>query len=57
MQAIHRRGGLGIVQDPGEAVASGMPASALEQGHPSHSVPVAMIGPLLNRLVQRRTGR
>ena len=54
MQAIHHCGGLGIVQDPGDAAVPGMPESALDQDHPSHSVPVAQIGPLLNRLVQGR---
>ena len=40
-------GGVAIVQDPKEAIAPGMPESALRNVKVDHCVPLAEIGPLL----------
>lgn len=50
--AIKRRGGATLVQDPEEAVAPGMPASALEYVQVDHCVPLQQIAPLLSRLAR-----
>jgi len=49
--AVHRRGGLGVVQDPQDAGYDGMPLSALRGDSPAHVVPVAEMGALLDGLV------
>jgi two-component system chemotaxis response regulator CheB len=49
--AVRTRGGLGVVQDPDEALQPGMPASAIEAAAPEHVLPVADIPALLARLV------
>lgn len=52
MVAVHRRGGLGVVQDPEDADYSGMPLSAMAADSPAHVVPVGKMGALLDRLVR-----
>ena len=48
--AIKAQGGLAVVQDPEDALVSGMPRSALEYVTVDHSAKAAEIGPLLTRL-------
>jgi two-component system, chemotaxis family, protein-glutamate methylesterase/glutaminase len=50
LQAIKRCGGTALVQDPREAFAPSMPASALRHVATDHCVPLAEMGPLLGRL-------
>lgn len=50
MRAVKQRGGIGVVQDPREALYSGMPKSAMENSRVDHSLPLAEIAPLLVRL-------
>lgn len=50
LQAIRRRGGLAIVQDPLDAQASAMPQAAIETAGADHVVPLGDIAPLLNQL-------
>jgi len=47
---IRSRGGLGVVQDPAEALHSGMPRSAIEGAGAEHVVPVADMPALLTQL-------
>ncbi len=47
---IARRGGTTIVQDPADAERPEMPRAALEAMQPDHVVPLAEVGPLLDRL-------
>ena len=47
---IKQLGGMAIVQDPDDALFPGMPLSALAAVAPDHTVPLAEIGPLLQRL-------
>jgi two-component system chemotaxis response regulator CheB len=51
--AVKRAGGTVIVQDPRDAVASGMPESALAATTPDHVVPAGEIAGLLVRLAQQ----
>ena len=51
LAAIKQRGGLAVVQDPREALFSGMPQSALDNVEVDHCLPIAEIAPLLARLV------
>ena len=53
LQAIKNAGGLAIVQDPDDARVAGMPGSALERVPIDYCAPVAEIGPLLCRLIDR----
>jgi two-component system chemotaxis response regulator CheB len=48
LYAIKARGGVAIVQDPHDALVSGMPRSALEYVTVDHVLPAADIGSLLN---------
>ncbi|AWB09141.1 chemotaxis protein CheB (plasmid) [Azospirillum humicireducens] len=50
LRAIHRCGGIGIVQDPSEAEWPGMPRSAIERGEPDHVVALDAMPELLVRL-------
>jgi Chemotaxis response regulator containing a CheY-like receiver domain and a methylesterase domain len=50
--AVRAHGGIGIVQNPAEAVASVMPAAAIERAGADHIVPLAAIAPLLQQLVE-----
>ncbi|MHC8386614.1 chemotaxis protein CheB [Pseudomonas sp. MDT2-39-1] len=47
---VKRRGGLTIVQDPGEAQVATMPRAALALHHPDHILPIRGIGRLLVEL-------
>ena len=49
---IKARGGITIVQDPGDAQFSSMPSSALEDVRVDYKVEIANLGDLLTRLVQ-----
>jgi two-component system chemotaxis response regulator CheB len=48
--AVKQLGGTAVVQDPHEALAPSMPASALNQVRVDHCLPVAEIAPLLAQL-------
>lgn len=50
--AVKQRGGIAVVQDPGEAQFPSMPLSALEHVQVDHTVGAAELGPLLVRLVR-----
>lgn len=50
MIMVKQKGGLGIVQDPDDALYSGMPQHAIAADHPDFVVPVSEIGALLARL-------
>ena len=52
MIAVAARGGIGVVQDPQDALFPGMPQSAISNDSPAYIVPVAEIGPLLSRLAR-----
>jgi two-component system chemotaxis response regulator CheB len=52
LMAIKARGGLAIVQDPAEAIAAGMPLSALRLVDVDNVALASAIGPLLGRLVE-----
>ena len=53
LEAVKACGGTAVVQDPSEAAAPSMPASALAHVPIDHCLPLAQIGPLLARLVMR----
>lgn len=53
--AVHRSGGITVVQSPEDAMYSGMPTAAVNCVPVDHVVPVEQIGPLLDRLA-RETG-
>ncbi|MEZ0491099.1 chemotaxis protein CheB [Kineococcus sp. TBRC 1896] len=48
--ALRARGGVGVVQDPDDALYDGMPRAALEAARPEHVVPLADLPDLLVRL-------
>lgn len=52
LAAIKQRGGVTVVQDPDEALYSGMPRSALESVAVDHTLPVAGIAELLGLLAR-----
>ena len=52
LRAIRARGGIGIVQEPRDALFPGMPQSALAGDHPDFVVPLAEIGILLSKLAR-----
>jgi two-component system chemotaxis response regulator CheB len=52
LRAVKRRGGGAVVQDPEEALFSGMPESALRFADVDHCLPLGEMAPLLVRLVQ-----
>jgi two-component system chemotaxis response regulator CheB len=54
LQAIKKRRGLTIVQDPDEALAASMPLFAIRHVDIDYCLPVAEIGPLLVRLVYKK---
>jgi two-component system chemotaxis response regulator CheB len=53
LQAVKRCGGLTVVQDPEDALFSGMPANALQQLVVDHVVLVEAMSPLLVQLAQQ----
>lgn len=57
MTAIHRCGGLTIVQDPAEAAYPGMPSSALASLPVDHCVRLPQMGALIEKLVRQRPGK
>jgi two-component system chemotaxis response regulator CheB len=54
--SIAQRGGITIVQDPADALYSGMPTHALEHVRADHVLPAREIGPLLARLCKEDLG-
>lgn len=48
--AIRRRGGIGVAQDPEDALFPSMPSSAVEHGAVDHIVPLEQLSALLGRL-------
>ncbi len=52
LSAVSRSGGITVVQDPGEAVADTLPASAVRTGLAQHVLPLAGISDMLARLGQ-----
>jgi two-component system chemotaxis response regulator CheB len=56
LQAVKRRGGLAVVQDPQDALVPSMPQSALESVEVDHCLPLADIAPLLVRLASSPVG-
>lgn len=50
--ALRAQGGVGVVQDPADALCAGMPAAAIEAAAPEHVVPVAALPALLDALVR-----
>jgi two-component system chemotaxis response regulator CheB len=50
--SVKARGGIAIVQDPDEAIASDMPCSALKHASVDHVLRAADIGPMLVRLTR-----
>ncbi len=55
--AIHKCGGVTVVQDPGDAAYPDMPQSALNHLKVDHCVPAAEMGALLAELVRRPASR
>ncbi|WP_408632911.1 chemotaxis protein CheB [Mycolicibacterium mengxianglii] len=53
LAAIRACGGVAVVQDPADALFSGMPRNAIEGGEVDHQLPASDIGPLLAKLVDR----
>jgi len=51
--AIHRCGGICVVQDPRDAAYPDMPQNALNNATIDHCLPLAQLGPLLTTLVRR----
>ena len=51
--AIKEQGGIAIVQDPEEAMFSGMPRSAIENVEVDHILPISLIAPTLTDLAHQ----
>jgi two-component system, chemotaxis family, protein-glutamate methylesterase/glutaminase len=54
--AVKGRGGLTVVQEPGDALYPGMPNSAIAHVRVDHVLPAAAMGPLLARLTLEPAG-
>ncbi len=54
--AVHRWGGVGVVQSPEDAMYPSMPRAAMVGDHPRHVLPVAQMPALLTRLVGEEVG-
>lgn len=52
--SIKSMGGLAVVQDPGDALYEGMPASAMDYVDVDYAVPAHDLGPLLARVVSEQ---
>jgi two-component system, chemotaxis family, protein-glutamate methylesterase/glutaminase len=52
--AVHRWGGVGVVQSPDDAMYPSMPRAAIAGDHPRHVLPVAEIPALLTQLVREQ---
>ena len=52
LTAIRQCGGIGVVQDPDDAVWNEMPRNALRQNAVEHVAPAGSLAPLLHRLVR-----
>ncbi len=52
IRTVHARGGIGVVQDPDDALFPGMPTSAMRYDSPQYTLPAREIGPLLARLAR-----
>lgn len=50
MLAIHDAGGIGIVQEPSDALDPSMPLNCLRLDHPDHCLPLREIAAMLNNL-------
>jgi len=57
LRVIHDRGGVTVVQDPDEALFTGMPRSALSGDHPDYVLPVGEMGTLLSKLARNELPR
>ncbi|PWW22726.1 two-component system chemotaxis response regulator CheB [Geodermatophilus normandii] len=57
MIAVRARGGIGVAQDPDEALYPGMPQHAVEIAGADHVVPVEKMGPLLAELLAEDVGQ
>jgi len=57
LQAIKRCGGTAVVQTPADAIMPSMPQSAIQNVEVDHVLPLAEMGELLIRLVQRPAGQ
>lgn len=57
LNAVHRCGGVCVVQDPDDAAYPDMPRNAMKSTAVDHCVPLAQLGALLTELVQRKTGQ
>lgn len=57
MAAVHRCGGVCIVQDPSDADYPDMPQHAIDSGWVDRRAPIAQMGPLLAELAARKRGR
>jgi two-component system, chemotaxis family, protein-glutamate methylesterase/glutaminase len=53
IEAIHRAGGITVVQDPGDAEFADLPRNVLRYLTPHHVVPLAGIGALLGQLLNQ----
>ncbi|NAZ87102.1 chemotaxis protein CheB [Kineococcus indalonis] len=51
--AVRSRGGVGVVQEPSDALFAAMPANAVAAADPEHVLPVAAIPALLEELVHQ----
>ena len=54
---ITRKGGIGVIQDPDEAMCSSMPISALKRDHVEYSVKLSEMVKLLNKLIRDSESR
>lgn len=55
LATVHARGGVTIAQEPSDALAPGMPTSAIENAAVDHVVSAPEMGPLLQNLLTGRT--
>lgn len=53
LAAIRSRGGIGVVQDPTDALYPGMPRAAIHSAAPEHVVPISEMATLLQEVVSQ----